>query len=99
MAAVALALWAAARVLDRQTLADHAIAGAAVGLAAATKYTAGIALLAVLIASKRPKRLLVAAAAALLAFLVACPNALTDTHRFLDAVTSQSGTRAATSSA
>ncbi len=91
MAAVALALWAAARVLDRQTLADHAIAGAAVGLAAATKYTAGIALLAVLIASKRPKRLLVAAAAALLAFLVACPNALTDTHRFLDAVTSQSG--------
>ena len=50
-----------------------------------------MALLAVVIASRCPRRLLVAAAAALVAFLIACPNALTDAHSFLHAVTSQSG--------
>jgi 4-amino-4-deoxy-L-arabinose transferase-like glycosyltransferase len=91
MSAVALVVWTAARVRDEGTTADHALAGAAVGLAAATKYTAGMALLAVLIATRHPKRLLATGAAGLVAFLVACPNALTDHTRFWNALTSQSG--------
>src|SRR4051812_22723488 len=92
LAAVCLVLAAAGRMRagDGSAL-DHALAGAAVGLAAATKYTAAVAVLAVIAASPAPRRLLVAAGAALGAFVVAAPNALLDADRFTRAVTRVSG--------
>jgi 4-amino-4-deoxy-L-arabinose transferase-like glycosyltransferase len=51
VAPVALGLWAAAGVLREGRDRDYLVAGLAVGLAAATKYTGGIVLLPVLIAA------------------------------------------------
>jgi 4-amino-4-deoxy-L-arabinose transferase-like glycosyltransferase len=85
-------------IVKRGRARDYLLAGVALGLAAATKYTAGVAvlpLLAAVIISHRQARadgsrralpalagLLLAGASALLAFLVANPYALLDFHSF-----------------
>jgi Dolichyl-phosphate-mannose-protein mannosyltransferase len=110
-----LSLWGSALVLRRGRPLDYALAGAGLGLACATKYTAGIAALPLLAAAAtrhlasaaggRPSQrrlggadgaprpaarppwgllasLALAAAAALVAFVVANPYSLLDFHRF-----------------
>jgi hypothetical protein len=93
LAPVALALAGVAGVLRGGGLRDFAIAGAGLGLACATKYTAGIVLLclvtAALAANRRPLGLAVAAAAALAGFLVLNPYALLDFDTFRDGLHEQ----------
>jgi 4-amino-4-deoxy-L-arabinose transferase-like glycosyltransferase len=77
---------------ERATLGPFVAAGAAVGLAAATKYTGALAILMPLIAcwmtlSARPSRLLVSLAilgASLGAFLIAAPYTFLDLPTFLN---------------
>ena len=93
LAPVALALAGVAGVLRGGGLRDFAIAGAGIGLACATKYTAGIVLLcllaAVLMANRRPLGLVVAGAVALAGFLVLNPYALLDFDTFRDGLNEQ----------
>lgn len=104
LAPVALGLWGAARIArPRCTSArarDYALAGLGVGLAAATKYTAGIVLLCLLGAfvadARRPdnrvaalQRLAVGLATALAAFLIVNPYALLNHHAFLTGLSDQ----------
>jgi Dolichyl-phosphate-mannose-protein mannosyltransferase len=96
-----VSVYGSAGVLVHGRRRDYAIAGAALGLAAATKYTAGIALLplAVAIAARAfgtpaARRGLIggaalAAALALAAFLVANPHALLSFDEFWDDVRRQ----------
>lgn len=84
-----LSLLGSALILRRGRTRDYALAGIALGLACATKYTAGIALLPLLSAAamRRGDRhcarsLAISAACATGAFLVANPYALLDFHRF-----------------
>ena len=76
-------------------LRDYLMAGAAVGVAASTKYTAGIAVLMLLVAVF-PKRkdairgLLLAGAAGVVAFTVTNPYAILDMHAFREGLRAQS---------
>jgi hypothetical protein len=90
LAPLCLALVGIAGVLRRDAISDHALAGLGIGLAAATKYTAGIAVLCLLLATRRPKHLLVAGAVAVVAFLVANPYALLDFGAFRTGLGEQS---------
>ena len=93
LAWIALALYGAGGVLRLGRTRDYLVAGLGVGLAAGTKYTAGIVVLALLAAAlvrlrsgeRRPALagLLAGLAAALLAFLAATPYALLDADTFL----------------
>ncbi len=93
LAPATLSLLGSAGVLTKGRKRDYLIAGVGLGLAAATKYTAGIVVvpLAVAIAArfldaKAARRTLagivLAGACALLAFLIANPYALLDYHSF-----------------
>jgi dolichyl-phosphate-mannose-protein mannosyltransferase len=99
LAPVALALYGTAGVMRRGRMRDYAIAGAGVGLAAATKYTGGITILCLLTAfvtdasggSLRTsvRRLAIALAIGLGAFLIANPYAILDFPAFRSGVDSQ----------
>jgi len=84
------ATWAAARLRERERLADYLVAGALVGLAAATKYPGGLAgaavLAAHLLAGRRllDRRLWLAGGAALGCFVLGSPYALLDFKSFQD---------------
>lgn len=90
---VTLTLLLSLAASERNTLRSYALAGAAAGLAAATKYDGGIALLLPLIAcwmstAAKPSRLaaaLAACAACVAVFLIAAPYTLLDLPGFLDA--------------
>jgi len=99
LAPACLALVGVAGVLTRGRLADYALAGAALGLACATKYTAGIVLLPLLAAAllapapappRRIAGLALAGVLALAAFLLANPYALLDFDAFRDGLSEQS---------
>ena len=103
LAPLCLALWGGAGILRGGRHRDYAIAGIGLGLTAATKYTGGIVLLAVLaaaIAHGRHERgmalrgLVLAGSLALAAFLVANPYAILDHRAFLDGLSHQSDTSA-----
>jgi hypothetical protein len=95
LAPLSLSLLGTAGVLRRGRMRDHALAGAGLGLACASKYTAGIVLLplAAAIAARFPdggpgararavRAAALAAAAALVAFLIANPYAVLDYRGF-----------------
>ncbi len=95
LAPICLALYAAAGIARSGRRRDYLIAGVAVGLAAATKYTAGIVVLAVVAAAALHGRaaargLLVAGGAALLAFVAANPYVVLDFSAVWDGITHQS---------
>jgi hypothetical protein len=99
LAPLCLALWGAAGVLRTGRGLDYFIAGIGLGLAAATKYTGGIVLLALLAAfgahamrnrGAALRGLLLAGVMALAAFLVAFPYAIIDHQAFLDGLSHQS---------
>jgi hypothetical protein len=101
LAPATLSLLGSAGVLTKGRKRDYLIAGVGLGLAAATKYTAGIVVvpLAVAIAArfldaKAARRTLagivLAGACALLAFLIANPYALLDYHSFHSELVHQS---------
>ena len=75
-------------------LRDYALAGAALGVACATKYTAGIAVLCLLgaaaVAPNRRRGLALAAACALAGFVAANPYALFDWDLFTEGLRTQS---------
>ncbi|MDX6643140.1 MAG: hypothetical protein QOD76_1102, partial [Solirubrobacteraceae bacterium] len=88
LAPVALALAGSAGVLRYGRRRDYLLAGAGVGLAWATKYTAAIVLLPLLAAAvcaprRRPVRLGLGLGAALVCAVVAHPYALLDWHAFV----------------
>ncbi len=92
MAALCLSLVGIAGVYRRGGLWDYALAGAALGLACATKYTAGIVVLC-LIAAARERRLAglsLAAALAVAAFVVANPYSVLDWETFREGLEQQS---------
>jgi hypothetical protein len=99
LAPLCLALAGVGGVLARGRALDYALAGAGIGLACATKYTGGIVLLSLLAAAavapaQSPARrlggLALAAAVALVAFVVANPYALLDYEAFRDGLDEQS---------
>ena len=87
-----LATWYALRAGRRGTIGAYAWAGAVCGLAAAAKYTGGIAFVAVIVAwllndwrsVDRTLKIGAAAVCAGLAFLIAAPYTLLDLPSFLD---------------
>jgi hypothetical protein len=98
---LALSLLGSAGILVRGRSLDYAVAGIGLGLGAATKYTAGIALVPLLAAallqlraSGDRRRLLtglgLAAATSVGAFFVANPYALVDYHAFRHGLAGQS---------
>ena len=99
LAPVALSLYGIAGVMRRGLTRDYVISGLGIGLAAATKYTAGITVLCLLAAfasdagggSLRPslRRLGLALAVAVVAFIAANPYAVLDFHGFSSGVSSQ----------
>jgi len=101
LAPLCLALAGVAGVLRRGSWTDYAVAGIGLGLACATKYTAGIVLLcliaAALLSEGHSRRrgmggLVLAGVLALGAFLVANPYALFDFDAFADGLSEQSST-------
>jgi hypothetical protein len=99
LAPLCLALWGAAGVLRDGRGRDYAIAGIGLGLAAATKYTGGIVLVALLAAAvvhgsraRGPalRGLALAGCLALAAFLAADPYVILDHRAFLDGLSHQS---------
>jgi hypothetical protein len=103
LAPLTLSLLGTAGILRRGRARDHLIAGVGLGLACASKYTAGIVLvpLAAAIAARylsdpraSPRALLggvaIAGAAALAAFLIANPYSILDYSRFHSEVVHQS---------
>jgi 4-amino-4-deoxy-L-arabinose transferase-like glycosyltransferase len=99
LAPVALALYGIAGVLRNGSRRDYATAGVGVGLAAATKYTGGVMAVCLVAAAladgaaggpaKALRRLVLAAACALLAFVAANPYAVLDFSAFHAGVTTQ----------
>ena len=99
LAPVALALYGVAGVMRHGRMRDYLIAGAGIGLAAATKYTGGAIILCLLVAAignasasehrHTTRRLLAGLALALGAFLIANPYALLDFSAFLQGVRQQ----------
>ena len=99
LAPACLALVGVAGVYRHGRLRDYALAGAAIGLACATKYTAGIVLVCLLGAAavsegRRVRGLLLAGALAIVAFFVANPYALIDHETFRAGLQKQSETAA-----
>jgi hypothetical protein len=100
LAPLCLALVGVALVYRRGRPLDYVLAGAALGVAAATKYTAGAGLaclVAAAVVSEAPARarlrgLALAGAAGLAGFLVANPYALLDLDAFRAGLTQQSDT-------
>jgi hypothetical protein len=95
LAPLCLALWGAAGVLRTGRRRDFAIAGIGLGLAAATKYTGGVVVLALVAAALPHGRraiggLLLAGVLALVAFVVANPYAILDHEAFLEGLSHQS---------
>jgi 4-amino-4-deoxy-L-arabinose transferase-like glycosyltransferase len=94
LAPLSLSLVGAAGVYRRGRLGDYALAGAALGVACATKYTAGIVLLCLLgaaaTAPDRRRGLALAAACAVAGFAVANPYALFDWDMFREGLRTQS---------
>jgi hypothetical protein len=92
LAPLCLSLVGVAGVYRSGRLADYALAGAALGVACATKYTAGIVLLCLLAAARenRLRGLTLAGALAVAAFLVANPYALLDPGAFRAGLAEQS---------
>jgi hypothetical protein len=93
LAPLCLSLVGIAGVYRRGGMADYALAGAALGVACATKYTAGILVLCLLAAAPRESRLhglALAGALALAGFLVANPYALLDIESFKTGLAEQS---------
>jgi predicted secreted protein len=97
LAPLALALVGVAGVLRTGRALDYAITGAGLGLACATKYTAGIVLLCLAAATAfgpgrpalRAQRLAIAGGAALAGFALANPYALVDFSAFRDGLHEQ----------
>jgi hypothetical protein len=99
-APLALSLVGSAGILQHGRQRDYALAGAAFGAAAATKYTAGIVLVPLLAAAglqfatisvrRAMTGLALAGCSALLAFLVLNPFSLLDFHAFHDQLINQS---------
>jgi 4-amino-4-deoxy-L-arabinose transferase-like glycosyltransferase len=91
-ALVTLALWLTVRAMRRRAVVDYALAGMAAGLAAAAKYTGGVAFAGVVVAwalaerssPRRGRTLLAAAGAAALAFAVTTPYSWLDLPSFLN---------------
>ncbi|NNE44027.1 MAG: DUF2029 domain-containing protein [Gemmatimonadetes bacterium] len=87
---VMLCIWLTLRARDTGTLGRFALAGVVAGLAAATKYNAGLVLLVPVVGALGARRAGVAAATALAgagaAFLVAMPYALLDAPTFREHV-------------
>lgn len=95
MTAVCVALVGAAKVFRGGRLPDYLIAGAGVGLAAATKYTAGIVLMSLITAAgarffsrsrddRVPARLSLGVVVAVVAFVASNPFSVLDAQKFLD---------------
>jgi len=87
-ATATLAVCAALRLRHSGTAAAYLIAGAAVGLAAASKYNAAVVALAVVAAhlmrvDRHHRRLVFAGLSAITAFLVTCPFVVLDHSTFL----------------
>jgi hypothetical protein len=99
LAPVALSLYGIAGVLRNGSRRDYVLAGVGIGLAAATKYTGGITIVCLLgafisdAAAGAPlqslRRLVLAGACALLAFVAANPYALLDFSAFQAGVSLQ----------
>jgi Dolichyl-phosphate-mannose-protein mannosyltransferase len=99
LAPVALALYGAAGILRNGSRRDYVLAGVGIGLAAATKYTGGVTAVCLLgafacdAASGAPgqatRRMLLALACALLAFVAANPFAVLDFSAFHAGVSAQ----------
>jgi hypothetical protein len=97
LAPLCLSLVGIAGVYRFGRLRDYGLAGAALGVACATKYTAGIVLLCLLAAAvvssgPRARGLLVAGALAVAGFVVANPYAIADWGTFWDGLRTQSET-------
>jgi hypothetical protein len=95
LAPLCLSLVGIAGVYRRGRLLDYALAGAALGVAGATKYTAGIALLCLLAAAVTSRSnsiagLALAGALAVAGFLVANPYAVLDWDSFREGLEQQS---------
>jgi hypothetical protein len=94
LAPLCLSLVGAAGVYRDGRLRDYALAGAALGVACATKYTAGIVLLCLLGAAagapNRRRGLALAGALAVAGFAVANPYALFDLDAFREGLRTQS---------
>jgi hypothetical protein len=100
LAPICLSLFGAAGVLRYGRVADYLVAGAGLGLAAAFKYTGGIVILPLVgaaaaqflaVGGRRPaiRGLLLAGAAAVVAFLIANPYALLSFSEFKDGLNHQ----------
>jgi hypothetical protein len=95
LAPVALCLVGVAGIYRRGRRRDFALAGIALGLAIATKYTGGILVVAVVaaaVAAGRWRGLLLSGVLTVVAFLVADPYALLDVHAFHHGLTTQTET-------
>lgn len=93
LAAATLGLVGAVGILRRGWLLDYAVAGVGTGLAVATKYTAGVILLTVLLAAasrvgatrrRAATGVGIVLAAALISFLVTNPYSVLDSKTFLE---------------
>ncbi len=99
LAPIALALYGIAGVLRRGRRRDYALSGLGIGLAAATKYTGGVMLVCLVFAAVcdgiedslpgAARRLVLAGAVAIVAFVLANPYALLDPHSFFTGVHQQ----------
>src|SRR5579862_7383611 len=106
LAPVALSLYGSAGVVRFGRTRDYALAGLAVGVAAATKYTGGITLVCLLAAcicdaaaagaGRALRRCLLALALALGGFLLANPYAVLDPSAFFSGVSQQASLAAGT---
>jgi hypothetical protein len=99
MAPIALALVGVAGIYRTGRAREYLLAGAALGVAIATKYTAGILVLTIVaaalaspVAHARLRNLALAAALACGGFLIANPYALLDHHAFTDGLRKQTET-------
>jgi hypothetical protein len=104
---VCLSLWGAAGVLRGGRLRDYALAGVGLGLAAATKYTGGVVVLALLAAALArgrggdgwgpvAARTALAGVLALATFVALVPYSVVDWHAFTQAISRQSSESAET---